>query len=397
MRNLKIKMNKKNILLILGLAGFVTMADNWVVAPILPSISQNLNIDVPKASIILTAYMIPFGVFQLLYGYLAERFGKRQTILVAMMLFTISTALCAIPTGLNDLTIYRALTGAFAAAIMPISMALIADIFPPKERHAAIGVFMGISFLGQGLSMAIGGSIAYFLNWRGVFAVYAGISIISSFLLLTIGRKIPSNKNRKAKALTPYLKILKKKTSQIIYLLVIFEGVFLVGTFSFLSGFIKQNFNSNNFEIGVIMTSFGIMALVAGRLSGKVSQKIGRKKTAGLGIFLAFIANLITVLFRMNLPFIILGIAIMGFGFMLSHSTFITISTEFSQGQRSFATSLVAFCYMGGGGIGTALGGKILGITDYTNLFSIYGLGLFIIMVIILLLPKNIFQTQNNT
>lgn len=170
-----------------------------------------------------------------------------------------------------------------------------------------------------------------------------------------------------------------------------------MGTFSFLSGFIKQNFNSNNFEIGVIMTAFGIMALVAGRLSGKVSQKIGRKKTAGLGIFPAFIANLITVLFRMNLPFIILGIAIMGFGFMLSHSTFITISTEFSQGQRSFATSLVTFCYMGGGGIGTALGGKILGITDYTNLFSIYGLGLFIIMVIILLLPKNIFQTQNNT
>lgn len=51
-----------------------------------------------------------------------------------------------------------------------------------------------------------------------------------------------------------------------------------MGTFSFLSGFIKQNFNSNNFEIGVIMTAFGIMALVAGRLSGKVSQKLDEKK-----------------------------------------------------------------------------------------------------------------------
>ncbi|WP_379969757.1 MFS transporter [Ectobacillus sp. sgz5001026] len=71
-------MDKKKMLLILGFAGFVTMADNWVVSPILPSIAQNLNVDVASASIVITAYMLPFGLFQLLYGYLAERFGKRQ-------------------------------------------------------------------------------------------------------------------------------------------------------------------------------------------------------------------------------------------------------------------------------------------------------------------------------
>lgn len=45
------------------------------------------------------------------------------------------------------------------------------DIFPIQERQGAIGTFMGISFLGQGLSMVIGGTIAYFLSWRGVFGL----------------------------------------------------------------------------------------------------------------------------------------------------------------------------------------------------------------------------------
>lgn len=385
-------MNKKKIVLILGLAGFVTMADNWVVSPILPSIAQNLNIDVPAASLILTAYMIPFGIFQLLYGYLAERFGKRQTITAAIVLFTLSTALCAISTGLNDLTLYRALTGAFAAAVMPVSMALIGDIFPIEERQAAIGTFMGFSFLGQGLSMAIGGSIAYFLNWRGVFAAYAGLAVLSALLLITLGKKIPSQKNENTKAIAPYTEVLRKKTSLIIYGLVIFEGVFLVGSFSFLGGFIRKTLNLNNLEIGMIMTVFGLMALLAGRRSGKIVQKIGRQKTAILGILFAFIANVLLVIFGNRLPLIVIAIAAMGFGFMLAHSTFITIATEFAEKNRAFATSLVAFCYMGGGGVGTAIGGKILAISGYSSLFLIYGIGLFLIVGTLVGLPRKIFD-----
>lgn len=65
-------------------------------------------------------------------------------------------------------------------------MALIGDIFPMEERQSAIGTFMGISFLGQGLSMVIGGTIAYFLNWRGVFASYAVLALIPTHLYLKI-------------------------------------------------------------------------------------------------------------------------------------------------------------------------------------------------------------------
>ncbi|WP_425801863.1 MFS transporter [Desulfitobacterium sp. Sab5] len=382
-------MDKKKIVLILGFAGFVTMADNWVVSPILPSIAQNLGVDVASASLVITAYMLPFGLFQLLYGYLAERFGKRQVITFSISMFTIATALCAFAFAIPDLAVYRALTGMFAASIMPVSLALIGDLFPMEERQSAIGSFMGISFLGQGLSMAIGGSIAYFLNWRGVFGVYAGLAVISSLLLFTIGRKIPSTINKESKALMPYITILKNPSSAIIYILVIFEGIFLIGSFSFLGGFIKQIFELNNFAIGMVMTAFGIMALVAGRKSGKLAAKIGRKKTAVIGLTSAFIADILLVSMGSFLPVVIIAIGAMGFGFMLAHSTFLTIATEFAAKARGIAMSLVAFCFMGGGGIGTAIGGKIVSSSSFERLFLIYGIGLLALTLSTILVKKS--------
>jgi predicted MFS family arabinose efflux permease len=387
-------MNKKRIILTLGFAGFIAMADNWVVSPILPSIAQNLNVNIASASIIITAYMLPFGLFQLLYGYLAERFGKRQVITSAISLFTIATGLCAFAVAIPDLAAYRALTGIFAAAIMPVSLALIGDLFPMEERQSAIGSFMGISFLGQGLSMAIGGSIAYFLNWRGVFGVYALLAVLSAVLLFTVGKNIPSNKNKDTKALMPYINVLKNPSSLKIYILVIFEGVFLIGSFSFLGGFIKQVFDINNFAIGLVMTAFGLMALIAGRKSGKIAAKIGRRKTATIGLFFAFIADMMLIGLGTSLPAIVIAVGFMGLGFMLAHSTFLTVATEFAAKGRSYAMSLVAFFFMGGGGIGTAIGARIIAGSNYTSLFTIYGTGLLVLSVCAFYF-KNSFKSSN--
>jgi predicted MFS family arabinose efflux permease len=382
-------MKLKKILLILGLAGFVVMADNWVVSPILPSISKDIGVNVASAALIITAYMLPFGLFQLVFGYLADKFGKRQVISFAMVFFTVSTGLCSVAVGLTDLAIFRALTGIFAASVMPISLALIGDIFPLNERQAAIGTFMGISFLGQGLSMAIGGSIAYFFNWRGVFVTYAVLAVISTILLLTIGKNIPSTKNSNSKVFTPYINLLKNLSSLKVYILVLFEGIFLIGTFSFLGGFIKNTYDFNNFVIGLIMTVFGVMAVIGGRISGKISAKLGRKKTILIGLSCATVANLLFLTFGNVLIMLIVGVGLLGLGFMLAHSTFLTIATEFAAKSRGVAMSLVAFFFMGGGGLGTAIGSRIVQNSSLNTLFMVYGVGLVLLVFTVFFIKKS--------
>jgi MFS family permease len=232
-------MNKSSVIGLLGLAGFIVMADNWVVAPILPAISQNLNIDIARAGLLISAYMLPFGVFQIIFGPLADRYGKKQVIASSMVLFTIATGLCVLGTDLTDLGIYRALTGVFAASIMPVSLALIGDIFPVGERQGAIGTFMGISFLGQGLSMAIGGTIAYFFSWRAVFGLYSAFSLMPTLLLLKHYKSLPSQMNPNSQFLSPYLKLIGHSKSLFTYILVLWEGIFIVGSFSYIGAYIS--------------------------------------------------------------------------------------------------------------------------------------------------------------
>ena len=369
-------MKKNRIVSLLGLAGFIVMADNWVVSPILPAISQNLNIDIARAGLLITAYMIPFGFFQLVFGPLADRFGKKQVITFAVAMFALSTGLCALGYGITSLAIFRALTGLFAASVMPISLALIGDIFPVNERQGAIGAFMGISFLGQGLSMAIGGTIAYFLNWRCVFLVYAIFALVPTVLLIKNYKALPSEKHPDSKIFAPYLKLLSTSKSLFTYIIVLLEGMFIVGSFSYAGAFISKTYGFNYFYIGLIMTAFGIMTVIGGRLSGRIVKKTGAKKLVIIGLLSASAADIIIYLFGKQLVLLVIGIALLGLGFIFTHSTLLTRATEFAQKARGAAMSLVAFCFMGGGGIGTAIGGKMISSMGIEKIFLVYSAAL---------------------
>jgi len=381
--------DENKIIMLLGLAGFIVMADNWVVSPILPAISQNLDINISRAGLLISAYMIPFGIFQIIFGPLADRYGKKQVITSAMIIFTIATGLCTLGTSLTSLSIFRALTGVFAASVMPISLALIGDMFPIQERQGAIGTFMGISFLGQGLSMAIGGTIAYFLNWRGVFGVYAILAVIPTLLLMKNYKLLPSEKHPDSKLFAPYVKLLGTRRSLFTYIIVLLEGLLIIGSFSYAGVYIAKTYGFNYLYIGLIMTAFGIMSVIGGRMSGKLAAKIGARKVLSLGLASAAVADLIIYQYGDVLGVLILGIALLGLGFIFTHSTLLTRATEFAQKARGSAMSLVAFFFMGGGGIGTAIGGRVILAVGLSNLFLINGIALVITLFLSFVLIRD--------
>jgi len=387
---------ERKFLLILGLAGFTVMADNWVVSPILPAISDSFNVATIQAGILITSYMIPFGLFQLVFGPLADRFGKRQVINTVMFFFVVSTALCSVANSLIDMAIYRALAGVFAAAVMPISLALIGDLVPMDERQSAIGTFMGISFFGQGLSMAFGGTVAYLFSWRGVFVSYSVLALISAVTLFYAGRAIPSTKNPNSKFVAPYLRLISQWHSLKTYLIILFQGIFIVGTFSYLGAYIKETYNYNLMFIGLIMTGFGLFVLIGGRISGKLAARLGRRMVLTAGLTSAFSADLLLYLNGSNLIILIISVCLLGLGFMLAHSTLTTIATGFAPQARGAAMSIVAFCFMGGGGIGTAIGGQYIQSVGFSQFFLTYCLGLLLLLTAAYILMEQKKVTSPN-
>ena len=305
-----------------------------------------------------------------------------------MVLFTVATGLCTFGTGLTSVAAFRALTGLFAASVMPISFALIGDSFPMQERQQALGTFIGISFLGQGLSMAMGGIISYCFNWRGVFLVYAVLSLVPTVLLLKNYRRIPSRKNPDSSIIEPYLELLSNPASLFTYLAIVLEGTFIIGSFSYGGSYLSRVHHYNSLQIGLVMTGFGIMSVIGGRVSGKLANSIGALKVLWIGLLLAAAGDLTIYFLGDNIGLFVVGIATLGLGFIFTHSTLVTRATGFAQKSRGTAMSLVAFCFMGSGGVGTAIGGRLIAGHGMESVFVIYGAGLVVALLLVLLLLR---------
>jgi predicted MFS family arabinose efflux permease len=379
-------MSVKRLIVVLGLAGFIVMADNWVVSPLLPSIARTLNVEPARAGILIAAYMLPFGLFQLIYGPLADRFGKLRVVGISLVFFTVATGLCAAGTGLGDLTLYRALTGVFAAATMPISLALIGDLVPMKRRQQAIASFMGIAFLGQATSMTIGGTIAAVTSWRGVFVTYAVVAALITVVLLLTARSFAGelHGDPHSRFVQPYARLLGHWPSLRTYLVVFFEGVLILGSFSYLGANAARNLGLGTFAIGLLMAVFGVGVIAASRASARVAERIGRNRLVAVGLASAAAADLMVGVGSAQLVLAALGVLLLGLGFMFAHSSLLTTATQFAEQARGTAMSLVAFAFMIGGAIGTALGGRLIEATSYRELYLLGGLALLALSLIAL-------------
>ena len=384
-------MNAKRLIVVLGLAGFIVMADNWVVAPLLPSIARTMGVEPARAGILIAAYMLPFGLFQLLYGPLADRFGKLRVVGISLVFFTVATGLTAVGVGLGDLTLYRALTGIFAAATMPVSLALIGDLVPMKQRQQAIAGFMGIAFLGQATSVAIGATIAAVTSWRGVLITYAVVAAVITVVLLVTARSFAGELqgDPNSQFVRPYLRLLGHWPSLRTYLVVFFEGALVLGSFSYLGASAARSLVLGTLQIGLLMAVFGIGVIAASRASARLAERIGRHRLVAVGLALAAAADLVVAFGGAQLALVALGVLLLGLGFMFAHSSLLTTATQFAEKARGTAMSLVAFSFMVGGAIGTALGGRLIEATSYREFYLVGGAALVALTVIALVaVPK---------
>jgi predicted MFS family arabinose efflux permease len=345
-----------------------------------------MGVEPARAGILIAAYMLPFGLFQLLYGPLADRFGKLRVVGVSLVFFTVATGLTALGAGIADLTLYRALTGVFAAATMPVSLALIGDLVPIKQRQQAIASFMGIAFLGQATSMTIGGTIAAVTSWRGVFLAYAVIAAVITVVLLVTSRSFAGELrgDPESQFVRPYLRLLGHSPSLRTYLVVFFEGILVLGSFSYLGALASRSLGLDTLEIGLLMAVFGVGVIAASRASARLADRVGRHRLVAVGLALAAVADL-TVAIGSSRVFVVGGgVLLLGLGFMFAHSSLLTMATQFAAKARGAAMSLVAFSFMVGGAIGTALGGRLIEATGYRELYLVGGVSLVALTLVAL-------------
>ena len=175
---------KASALIAATLASFLTpfMGSSVVIA--LKYIDIEFAVDAVLLSWIVTSYLLAAAVFLVPFGRIADIYGRRKIFIYGIVIFTVSSFLCAISPSVIVLIIFRILQGMGSAMIFGTAVAIVTSVFPVGERGRALGINVAAVYLGLTLGPFLGGFLTQHLGWRSIFLINVPLGIIVIFFTI---------------------------------------------------------------------------------------------------------------------------------------------------------------------------------------------------------------------
>jgi len=179
-------------LVVLCLAALLDVIDGTVVNVAMPAIKNDLHFSEGGLAWVVNAYMVPFGGLLLLGGRVGDLLGRRRTLLVGTVVFTAASLLSGLAQQAGALVAARALQGAASGFVVPMTMAMLAAVFPAgPARNRAFAVWGGSSAAGGTLGLVLGGLLVTGVGWRWIFLVNIPVGI---FVFVASLRHLPADR-----------------------------------------------------------------------------------------------------------------------------------------------------------------------------------------------------------
>jgi EmrB/QacA subfamily drug resistance transporter len=187
-------------LLVLCLSLVIIGMDNTILNVALPTLARDLRATASELQWMVDAYILVFAGLLLTMGALGDRFGRKLALNIGLLVFVGGSVASALAGSAELLIGARAAMGIGAALIMPSTLSIITNVFPPKERGRAIGVWAGVAGLGIVLGPVIGGWLLEHFWWGSVFLVNVPVVAVA---ILYGWPLVPESRDPKATPLDP--------------------------------------------------------------------------------------------------------------------------------------------------------------------------------------------------
>jgi predicted MFS family arabinose efflux permease len=345
--------DERQHLKLLGLAGFASMASMRICDPMLVVLGQEFQVTTGDASAVVSVFAVVYGVLQLFYGPLGERFGKLRVVSLAVLACALFSAITALSTNLPMLVIMRGFMGAAAAGIIPLSMAWVGDQVPYERRQETLAKLMSATVLGMMSGLWFGGFAADTVGWRGAFVLLAAMFGVAAMLLL---RRLRQQAKREAQLQTqsvpvaaPGLWAAFRLTGQLLgtprvrWVLGVTaaEGALVFGALAFMPTHLHQQFGLSVVAAGSVMMVYGVGGLLYSQMARRWLAWLGERGLVRTGAALVAV-GLLVLAWGSGVWLGMLACLMTGLGFYMLHNTLQVQATQMAPAARGSAVTLFA-------------------------------------------------------
>ena len=176
------------------LASFLQALDQTIANVALPHMGGELSATQEQISWVLTSYIVAAAIMIPLSGWLADRYGRKKVLVLSVLVFTVSSALCGVAQSLAQIVLFRFLQGLAGAALVPQSQAVLLDINPPERHARAMAIWVLAVVVGPAVGPVLGGWLTDNYSWRWVFLINVPFGILSMLGLSSFMRESPTRR-----------------------------------------------------------------------------------------------------------------------------------------------------------------------------------------------------------
>ncbi len=263
--------------------------------PALPGLTEGFGAPVSQAQLTLTGLLLAFGISQLAWGPLSDRFGRRPILLAGLTLYTLASAGCALAPSMGALVVWRVLQGAAMGAAVMVARAMLRDLFAPSEGARMMSKAMtGLGALAC-LSAPVGSVLMELTGWRSVMSVVglfgAGVLALIALRLeetLPVQRRSPLNLRAMARN---WGLILRHPTFQA-------NSSLATATYAALFTFLASSsfvflkvLGLSRLQYGLAMFSMSVMYIAGTILCRRLLPRLGLRRTLAVGGALSLVGG----------------------------------------------------------------------------------------------------------
>jgi EmrB/QacA subfamily drug resistance transporter len=395
---------------------FMIMLDNTVVNVALPSIQKDLGASIGGLEWTINGYTLSFAVLLATGGRLGDIFGRRRMFLAGVVIFALSSATAGFAPDETALVISRVVQGVGAALMMPGTLSIITDAFPPHERGKAMGTWAGVSALALAVGPVLGGFLTEHVSWRAIFYInipvavgavaatlfavresrdtsvgrevdYAGVAVLTVGLTALVLALVEGNSwgwgsaeivallalaaaalpafvfvENRVKAPMVQFDLLSDRNFLAAVVVAMIISFAMLGVFFFLALYMQDILGYSPLEAGVRFLPSTLMIVAVAPVAGRLSDRFGSRWliAGGLVIVAASLFSFSRIAVDSTYLDLLPGFVLLGIGIALTMSPMTSAAMNAVPVQKAgIASGVLSMFRMVGGSLGVAVTGAI--------------------------------------